>query len=121
MVRDQAAPPKIDSEAGERPSSASLTVGVLPRILMQQQEWQQIKEIFTAALKLSDAKRARFLAEACSSDELLRNLAGLLFWSRRVAGLAWRFHWTGSPRPRAMIRRWTSLVPSPISRIFASR
>ena len=30
-------------------------------------------------------------------------------------------HATGRPRPRAMTRRWTSLVPSPISRILASR
>ena len=28
---------------------------------------------------------------------------------------------TGKPSERAMTRRWISLVPSPISRIFASR
>jgi hypothetical protein len=29
--------------------------------------------------------------------------------------------WTGSPSPLAMSIRWTSEVPSPISRTFASR
>jgi hypothetical protein len=32
-----------------------------------------------------------------------------------------RHHPTGKPRPREMTSRWISLVPSPISRIFASR
>ena len=40
---------------------------------------------------------------------------------RNAAREAARYRSTGNPRPRASTRRWTSLVPSPISRILASR
>ena len=57
---------------GKRLSSASLTVGVLPRILMQPQEWEKVKEVFSAALEQPVAERAQFLAESCGDDEALR-------------------------------------------------
>jgi serine/threonine-protein kinase len=38
---------------------------------MQQQEWEKVKEVFTAALELP-AARAHFLAESCGDDEALR-------------------------------------------------
>ncbi|MBA2703315.1 MAG: protein kinase [Blastocatellia bacterium] len=40
--------------------------------MQQQQEWEKIKEIFTAALDQPVAERERFLAEACGTNELLR-------------------------------------------------
>src|SRR5229473_1258261 len=64
--------PDREGGDGKRASSASLTVGVLPRILMQQQEWQKIKEVFTAALEQPVAMRAQFLTETCGDDEALR-------------------------------------------------
>src|SRR5260370_1218650 len=39
---------------------------------MQQQEWEKIKEVFTAALDQPVDVRAQFLAEACGGDEMLR-------------------------------------------------
>jgi len=39
---------------------------------MQERQWQQIKEIFTAALEQPVAMRAQFLAETCGDDEALR-------------------------------------------------
>src|SRR5260370_22728984 len=58
MVRSQAAPP--------------LRSGFCPGILMQRQEWEKIKEVFTAALEQPVAARAQFLAELCGEDEALR-------------------------------------------------
>ena len=39
---------------------------------MQQQEWEKVKEVFTAALEQPVAIRAQFLAELCGSDEAMR-------------------------------------------------
>ncbi len=39
---------------------------------MQTEEWERVKEVFASALELPVARRATFLAEACSSDEALR-------------------------------------------------
>ncbi len=39
---------------------------------MQQQEWEKVKEVFTAALEQPVVMRAHFLAEACGPDEALR-------------------------------------------------
>jgi serine/threonine protein kinase/Tfp pilus assembly protein PilF len=39
---------------------------------MQQQEWEKVKEVFTAALEQPVAVRAQFLTESCGDDEALR-------------------------------------------------
>lgn len=39
---------------------------------MQQQQWEKIKEVFTAALEQPVDVRAQFLADACGDDEMLR-------------------------------------------------
>ena len=53
---------------------------------------------------------------------LLREMMGDLGAAvAHAVGGSLRAHSTGRPRPRAMSIRWTSEVPSPISRILASR
>src|SRR3982750_3024107 len=37
------------------------------------ERWQQIKQLFHAALEREKAERAAFLDEACSGDDVLRN------------------------------------------------
>src|SRR5471032_3051701 len=39
---------------------------------MKQQEWEKVKDIFSAALEQPVAMRAHFLAESCGDDEALR-------------------------------------------------
>jgi eukaryotic-like serine/threonine-protein kinase len=46
---------------------------------MQRERWQQIEEIFHAALKVEESRRARFLAQLCKGDDdLRRRLESLL-------------------------------------------
>src|SRR5947209_16046336 len=40
---------------------------------MQPQRWQQIDELFHAAIKVEPGERPAFLAEACAGDESLRS------------------------------------------------
>ena len=39
---------------------------------MNRNEWQQVKEIFDAALKLAPDERRKFLDENCDEDKTLR-------------------------------------------------
>jgi serine/threonine-protein kinase len=39
---------------------------------MQTEQWEKVKEVFTAALELPAAERETFLAESCGADEALR-------------------------------------------------
>ncbi len=40
---------------------------------MQQQEWEKVKDVFTAALEQPVAGREQFLAESCGDDEAVRS------------------------------------------------
>ncbi len=53
---------------------------------MKQQRWEQINELYYAALELADAERAALLAEACAGDEELRQEVESLLASNDQAG-----------------------------------
>jgi hypothetical protein len=50
---------------------------------MTPDQWEQIKEIFDAAVERSPEDRSQFLAEACAADDKVR---GEFFRHRRIAG-----------------------------------
>jgi serine/threonine protein kinase len=55
---------------------------------MQPQRWQQIEELFHAALQLAPARRPAFLTDACQGDADLRNqVEGLLDQHSRQGGV----------------------------------
>ncbi len=60
------------------------------------------------------------LERGARSHDYLIVPAGLRGPTAALSAFSWSYS-TGSPRSRAMSSRWISLVPSPISRIFASR
>ena len=54
---------------------------------MTPERWQQVEEIFHAALGRSESERVRFLADACAGDaELLREVKSLLAQPASVRG-----------------------------------
>ena len=62
---------------------------------MTPERWQQIQELYHAALKREPSQRAAFLKEACAGDEALRReVESLLAWKQKPGALLKRLRWT---------------------------